>query len=167
MPTHKNKESGKKKEDFLLERKPSNFRETYSRKSVFLASGACCCCCCWHVIGALIGAYLGGTIGSGIGYSKLRKNKENLSKYRWLLLFSALSTAVLVGVLFAISHLDIFVPLLPLVISLGIWALAINPCICFLAARKFSWRLLLLSLLFSLLGTVIGYGIGWAVLSFY
>ena len=166
MPTHKNKESGKKKEDFLLERKPSNFRETYSGKSVFLAGGACCCCCCWHVIGALIGAYLGGTIGSGIGYNKLRKNKENLSKYRWLLLFSALSTAVLVGVLFAISHLDIFVPPLPLLISLCIWVLAINPCICFLAARKFSWRLLLLSLLFSLLGTVIGFGIGWAVLSF-
>jgi hypothetical protein len=211
--------------DYILERKPGSFRGSNKRKSIIFYDG--CCCCCWHIIDALIGAYIGGVIGSGIGYKQLHPQKGSSPKYRWLFLWSLLTTAGLVGIVYILASNTInfsrwlswtvlllgvigsgigykvlrskkeylpkyhwlllwsllataglvgLVQILnshnildwltwPALIIFAIWTLGINPCLCFLAAKRFSWRLLWMSLGISLPLAAIGFWIGWIMIT--
>jgi hypothetical protein len=144
---------------------PCSFRSSHKNRSVFLAQIACCCCCCWHIVGAYLGAYFGSVVGSGVAYRRVQRDNEKEVKYRWLFLWSFLSTCTILGVIYIIVLLGINISNWLLVL-LAVWFVLINPCVCFIAAKKFSWRILLLSLLFSVPMAAIGFGIGWAVLYF-
>jgi len=155
--------------DFVLQRKPSDFRRPFlAGHLVSVDFGCCCCCCCWDIVGAYTGAYVGGTIGSAIGYRHLRKEDPKLWKYRWLLLLSVLATATIVGLIFLALYFDWLsgdsLAISVVAVLLGVWVFGANPALCFLAARKFSWRLLGISFLLSLVGMVIGFAVGCAVM---
>jgi hypothetical protein len=155
-------------EDYILERKPGSFRGTHTRRTIILAQFIPCCCCCWHIIGAYIGAYIGGVIGSGIGYKQLQRKTEIIPKYRWLFLWSLLGTGGFIGSLFILDYCTDLLDWLgwPVLVVITIWTLGINPCLCFLAAKRFSWRLLWISLSISLPLAAIGFCIGWVVLKY-
>jgi hypothetical protein len=169
MPQTNKQKSHETTEDYILERIPGSFRGLKTRKSFILAQMVpCCCCCCWHIIGAYIGAYIGGAIGSRIGYKQLQPKKENIPKYRRLFLWSLLGTGGFVGLLYILDNCTNRLDWLdwPVLILLAIWALGINPCLCFLAAKRYSWRLLWISLSISLPMAAIGFCIGWIVLKY-
>lgn len=167
MLGHNNKDDRKIEEDFVLKEQPGSFRSPSKKKSVFIAQAFYCCCCCWHIVGAYLGAYIGGAVGSGIAYKRVQRENEKVVKYRWLFLWSFLSTASIIGVLYIFTWLEFDVPSdlqVPLLVLLAVWFVLINPCLCFIAAKKFSWRVLLVSLLFSAPTAAIGFGIGWAIM---
>jgi hypothetical protein len=107
-----------------------------------------------------------GVIGSGIGYILLRSQKD-LPKFQWIFLWSFVGAVGLLGLVYILSQGNNFPSWLtwPAWIVLAIWTLGINPCLCFLAAKRFSWRLLWISLAISLPLAAIGFWIGWIMIT--
>ena len=153
-------------EDFILNEQQGSFRSSNKKKSIYLAMNGCCCCC-YHIIGAYIGAYIGSVVGSGISYKKIQRENEKVVKYRWLFLWSFLSFCAIAGVLYIMDVLDFHPDELevPLVVLLTALLVLVSPCVCLIAAKTFSWRILLVSLLFSAVTAAIGFGIGWIIVT--
>jgi hypothetical protein len=172
-------------EEFCLERKSNDFGRAFSNSATPVAF-AFCCCCCWDIVGAYVGAYIGGTIGSGIFYWRLRHRERKLPKYRWILLFSFLSallfTAFYIATIYWYEWADDLDPgwlrritlgisdfgsgyfWIPFVSMIIVCAAAINPLICLIALKRFSWRFVLISTVSAVVGMVCGFAIGCAVL---
>lgn len=159
-------------DDFRLERHPSEFLKGHRSYRALLSANmvACCssCCCCLDLLGAYAGTYLGSIVGTGIGYRELMKHHNNIPRYRWVVLTSVILNVVvhacvagiiacLPGPVPGILVVLILVVLIPCV-TLG------TPCLGYWYAKRFSGKLLALSISLSVLGAVLGFCIGAAIM---
>jgi hypothetical protein len=159
--------------DFLLERKPTDFRVPY-RPGTSPSIGCCCCCCCsssscscccMDVVGAYLGAYVGGAIGSGIGYRKLRRKHPDIRPY-WVALLWSLTVMILVGAAgwVAVVSADMdAVAVTAILVGVGVVFL-VNPFVCAHVAGRWSGLVFGLSLLLSIVCMFAGFFIGWAIM---
>jgi hypothetical protein len=101
---------------------------------------------------------LGGMLGGGLVYRRLRRADPSVRPYRLVLVLNA---GILLLTCFSVAVLD----LLPCALHLlAVWMIGVNPVLAFVGLGRFSWRVLLLSLLFSLLGCVAGFALGCAIM---
>ena len=153
--------------DFVLRRRGGAFRRRSMGPSRLYTPVCCCCCCCLDILGAWTGAYLGGLLGSGIGYRKLRRERSTPS-FGWAVLWSVVGTFVMFGI-----PAGLFIALDLALVDATVWVLAgvlsgwsfvATPVWCFVVARRFSGRLLGISLLISFAGALLGLATGAAIM---
>jgi hypothetical protein len=153
--------------DFVLRRRGGAFRRRSMGRSRLYSPVCCCCCCCLDILGAWTGAYLGGLLGSGIGYRKLRRERPTPS-FGWPALWSVVGTFVMFGIPAGLFiALDLAVEDATVWVLAGVlsgWSFVATPVWCFVVARRFSGRLLAISLLISFAGALLGLATGAAIM---
>ena len=148
--------------DFVLRRRPGDFRRPSGKGSVS-PQMACCCCCCLDILGACTGAWLGGMIAGGVAYSRTRRLHTSVRSYWWVVLWNFLVTLVLVGILVCMDNAGargtgFFA------IVLTAWTFLATPICCLIVDGRGSSKVAGVALLASIMGAVVGFAIGAAIM---